>query len=617
MPSLFTTKFRHALAKQTAISGIYTHYYVAVGRPTSFPSDVNPPTPTDSVQDSHIDVYDGMIFGKELTGNDVCIMAYRNDWTSGTVYDAYDHENPRLYDRSTKFYVIVNEGLMYSVFKCLSNNNGSPSTVRPSMYETAADDDFYMTADGYQWKLLYTLPKPVFERFATTNYIPVIPDANVAANAVPGAIETIQVLDPGTRYNAYHKGTIQVARVNGNNQLYTIESTAASNTDFYKNSVIKITSGPGAGQQRVISDYIVTGSARRIFTAQPFDTNDLPTEESTYEISPNVVVEGDGSDFAGRALINAVSNTIHAIEITSKGSGYSWAKATVISNTGIINAASNTFVQANNAVLRVVISPPGGHGSEVESELGGTQLCISVTFNTVEAGGKLLPNNDFRTISVLKDPLFTRATIDISPIAGSFSPGEIILQPRESGVGTILNTGMIVSANSSQVVIASANGTFSPTSEDFGTHVFDGTEFTYGPVFNAANSALAVVTSVDPSNPGLYFDQTTTLIANLVSGTPFIQDEVLYQGDHANGVVYFANSSVIKLTNTKGVFNTAETDTSSGMVFGNTSLAAANTTAIKLPDLVKGSGEVIYIENISPIARTEGQSETIKVVLVF
>lgn len=628
MASLLTVKFRHATARQLVDGGTAHTYYTAVGKPTAFVSDIAPPDPTDAVQASHIDVYNNMVFGKQILPSDVSMVIRRRDWVAGTVYDAYDHEDGTLFEKTSKFYVVVNEGLSYSVFKCLSNNNGAASLYKPSLYETAADDEFYMTADGYQWKYIYTISKADYDKFATTNYVPISANNDVTANAINGAIETIQIAKDsagkalvGSRYNAYHSGNIIVARVGGNNQLFTIDSTAASNTDFYKNSVIKITSGPGAGQQRVISDYIVSGGVKRVLVNQPFDPANAPTEDSTYEISPNVVVTGDGENFVGRALINAVSNSVYAVEITNKGQNYTWAEAVVVSNTGIINSASNTYIQADTAKLRVIISPPGGHGYNVETELGATQVCISQTFSTLEAGGKLVANNDFRTISVLRDPLFANVvtTVSMITVGGNFAIGDRVLQPRQSTQGTFYNSATVAAISGSTLTLKNANGVFSVSNTYYGTAnaVPTGTDIIYGQVFNEANTVQAWITSVDSNNPGLYIDQTTTLIGTVTSSVPFVEDEMVYQGDHANGHVFFANNTTIKLTDTKGVFNVAETGTSSGMVYGNTSLAAANVTSVILPDLVKGSGEVLYIENITPIARTEGQSETIKVVLEF
>lgn len=576
-----------------------TLYYTTLGKQTAFPSDAIPPDPTDAVKSSHYDVYSDMLFGKRILPDDVRIMCIRNDWTSGTVYKPYDHEAADLYDYEYRFYVVVDEGSSYTVFKCLDNNNGSPSTYKPSLYETSADDTFYMTADGYQWKYMYSISRADFEKFATSHYVPINANTSVTGNATPGAIETIRVVEAGNRYNSFHSGSIQAARVGGNNQLYTIEPSASSNTDFYKNCVLKITTGPGAGQQRVVSEYIVSGGVKRVLLSSDFNPVDLPTEESTYEITPHVIVTGDGSGFEGRALVNAVSNSVYAVEITNKGSSYSWADAVVVGNTGIINSASNTYIQTNNAILRAIISPPGGHGSNIETELGGNHLGLAITLNTTEAGGKLVADNDFRRVAVIKQPKFANVQINITANTGLLNVGEVLVQADTGAYGTI------TVANSSSVSMTDVVGIFASGNSS------------YGIVAGNTSGYTAVVTGTNSNNPSLYFDQTYTLEANLISSMPFIDDELVYQGSHANGFVYFANTSMLKINGVKGTFNIAETNTSSGIIHGQSSLAAANVTHIKIPDLVYGSGEVLYIENITPIARSNGQTETIKVIVEF
>jgi len=65
------------------------------------------------------------------------------------------------------------------------------------------------------------------------------------------------------------------------------------------------------------------------------------------------------------------------------------------------------------------------------------------------------------------------------------------------------------------------------------------------------------------------------------------------------------------MTNVKGVINAEEE------VVGVTSVARANVTGRVEPDLVKYSGDVIFLEYIDPVTRSNTQSEQIKIVLKF
>ena len=88
------------------------------------------------------------------------------------------------------------------------------------------------------------------------------------------------------------------------------------------------------------------------------------------------------------------------------------------------------------------------------------------------------------------------------------------------------------------------------------------------------------------------------------------------QDPNGNAYVYFANSSVVKLINKKG----AIVKTSGGVnkfINGNTSLARFLISDSTEPDLIKNSGDVIYIENFSPITKTTDQTETFRLILEF
>ena len=52
-------------------------------------------------------------------------------------------------------------------------------------------------------------------------------------------------------------------------------------------------------------------------------------------------------------------------------------------------------------------------------------------------------------------------------------------------------------------------------------------------------------------------------------------------------------------------------------IIGQTSNTYANTIAISVPDLVKYAGDIIHIENLTPITRSPIQTETLQLVLGY
>ena len=173
----------------------------------------------------------------------------------------------------------------------------------------------------------------------------------------------------------------------------------------------------GYGKGRKIVDYVVIGNDKTITLESAFDV--LPDSSSVYEITPYVLITGDGSNAVARALVDtSVANTISGIEIVSRGASYTYAVATIQGNTGGVS---------NAAVLNVVLGPKGGHGSNPEYELGCRSLCISTTFANTE-GNTIPVTNDYRSVGLLKDPLYRSVEITVSSPTGSFEIGEIVSQ---------------------------------------------------------------------------------------------------------------------------------------------------------------------------------------------
>jgi len=193
------------------------------------------------------------------------------------------------------FYVITDE---YNVYKCLGNNSGAASTIKPTSTSTAAGVS-ETTADSYQWKYMFTLSSNDIERFYTSSWIPVktlnsndgSSQSTVQTNAEAGS-EPKHGADPVKELNATN--VMIKVRVSGNegsaivdtneyrqisvvldpifsSSYYTVGATGlnvsnqmglnashsyADSTKTYYPSVGKkiiILSGPGKGQIREIS----------------------------------------------------------------------------------------------------------------------------------------------------------------------------------------------------------------------------------------------------------------------------------------------------------------------------------------------------------------------------
>ena len=200
--------------------------YVFIGRPQTWDNENNPPTPVDSFQEFS-DVYDDLISLKRVLANDVIQVIRRVDWTPpeqttgglGYVYDMYRHDYSSTKTASsgaTKLYdadfFVVNSS--YQVYKCIYNGtspsdpNGKPSTIEP----TGTSTSIITTADGYRWKYMYTIPVGQVLKFFSNEYMPVLSDTAVVADAVGGEIDTVIIASSGAGYN---NGTYENVPIKG------------------------------------------------------------------------------------------------------------------------------------------------------------------------------------------------------------------------------------------------------------------------------------------------------------------------------------------------------------------------------------------------------------------
>lgn len=489
---LVTSKFHVESAGhfvQSVDTGDAAYFVFAAKHTPYLPDDATLTQPNNSVQSSTLDIFDNLIFGKRVTSSDVEMMVKRTEWTSGTTYSMYTHVDGDLFDKD--FYVWTLSGTNYNLYKCLSNGtsplypNGRPSTVEPSGMDW---DPIESPLDGYLWKYMGTTPSSVFDKFKTTTYAPFLPNTAIVANSKPGTIEYIRIDDAGLGYNNYFTGSFRSddIRLGGVDTIYGLLDTASSINDYYQGCVIKVTSGAAAGEYREIINYAFEAGKKKIFLESRFDNNPGPND--TYEIYPLLYVFGDGSETANciaRAIIDSgAGNSVSSVEILNTGQHIRSAQAALI--------LKDVVGVTANAVLTPIISPPGGHGSRPYHELAASRVCVSVKFDKSESG-YIPATNDFRTVGIIKDPLFANLaiTIDEANTQGNFYVGETVYQYRKIVLTGSANT----SANIATVTGTNTRWDTSLVANDY-ILITDGTTNFFTQVDSVANSTQ-IVTKVN------------------------------------------------------------------------------------------------------------------------
>ena len=578
MTQLLTSDFRIRQANNFISNLDAENIYMFVGQTLTY-TDANAELISTSLQSTVFDIHDEMVFGKLVSDADFTVMIKNIPWVTGTVYTQYDHE---VELSNTEFYVSTLESSAYSVFKCISNAGGVQSTDKPLLSETSPSDDLYKTSDGYIWKLMYTVSESVYDKFATVNYMPFVANLEVSNSAVDGSVDTVEVLDSGTGYSNYANCIVTATNVGSNSKKLYIESVAntalSANTGFYANSAVYVASGPGAGQLRRIETYGADGSNKFITIDTAFSTS--LTTSSRVEISPNVTLIGDGTGFRGRLVVDSADNSLDFVEVIDPGTDYTYADALIGSNTAAISTANYSA-----GSIRAIISPIGGHGYNQQKELFGNYVGIS---ETLEGASLPTANNDYRTFGLIQNPTFNSTTLDLNTVAG-LNIGQTITQTATNSSGVIDTINLVGTSITLEQVV----GIF-----ETGTVAQGNTNFTVSAV----------------TNDNTTYDQRTELGVTITSGISFDKDELVIQEvSNAEGYVHEFANNTIYLVQTKGTFDISAVEE----VIGQDSNTRAVINSIVEADMVKNSGEILYVENLDPITRLDSQNEVVKLVLGF
>jgi hypothetical protein len=144
---------------------------------------------------------------------DYSLVVERYNWTSGTVYSAWN--DSLVGDGSSPYYVITDENSVYMVIKQAKNDLGvaTASTVKP----TGAAQTYLFTSDGYVWKFLYAIPTATANKFLSSAWMPIkyvdsasagggdiatdIEQIGIQNTAIPGQINDLILTAGGTGYS--------------------------------------------------------------------------------------------------------------------------------------------------------------------------------------------------------------------------------------------------------------------------------------------------------------------------------------------------------------------------------------------------------------------------------
>lgn len=275
---------------------------------------------------------------------------------------------------------------------------------------------------------------------------------------------------------------------------------------------------------------------------------------------------GDGT--GGKVRVDVEGGEITNTVVTSGGKDYSYA----LVDLGSINSNST----GTPAHLIPVIPPSKGHGFDVYTELGTDKVLIYARFDD--------STKDF-------------------PVDTSFAQVGIVKNPTKVGTNDVYQENTFSGLSSFK--FSTINGT-PKVGEKIEQVVASGT-----------GKAFGYVASYDIETKVLKYFRDRSLFYNQ---TVFNQRD--YAGISTNGRPYDFESSSNVISGNSSNFSAAIDTAFAGITTNPTGTKLINlgvdfTSGMAVPEINKGSGELIYLDNRASIARNARQKEDLKIILEF
>ena len=278
----------------------------------------------------------------------------------------------------------------------------------------------------------------------------------------------------------------------------------------------------------------------------------------------NIIGDGEG----GKVRVDVEGGKITNTVVVSGGKDYSYA----LVDLGSINSNST----GTPAHLIPIIPPSRGHGHDIYRELGTDRVLVYARFDD--------STKDF-------------------PVDTSFAQVSIVKNP------TAVGTSNTFTDNNFNGLSAFKFNTITGTpkvGEKIEQTVQNGTAKAFGYVASFDTETKVLKYFTDRS---LFYNQTT-------------KDQQDYTGISTNGRPYAFESSSNLISGQTSSFTGAIDTAFAGIATNPTGVKQINlgvsfTAGMAVPEINKGSGEVIYLDNRASIARNARQKEDIKVILEF
>ena len=363
---------------------------------------------------------------KRISSRNIYRMIPRNDWTYGITYDQYSSSEDMfgtLSGTQKRFYVYTSTG---NVYKCIGNTGAGAEGPVSQFEPSHTISDVVTLEDGYRWKFIYKVTDDSKD-FLTNEYIPIqytntdsdtfLNQWNAQQSSVKGTIEHINITAPSSAFvpaqwikSTPPNTTREIQTNSPAGVTYAYLEEGAQTNDYYVGYSLYINSGPGTGQKRKIVKYTNDGRKAEfnIPLTEAISSGDGGFAVSTYQIMPNIVLEGDGNSADALAVTDS-DGRLTGVSVLNTGENY-----TVVVPKILPIGVSGGDIGTNDIqgpTLTCEISPGNGHAFNSIQDFQSDKVMIRTVVKGTDSNF-VAGSQDIRQVMLVKNPKINGGTYD-------------------------------------------------------------------------------------------------------------------------------------------------------------------------------------------------------------
>jgi hypothetical protein len=294
----------------------------------------------------------------------------------------------------------------------------------------------------------------------------------------------------------------------------------------------------------------------------------LGTANRTYTRVP---IKGDGTGAECTIVINN-DQKVESIVVSSQGSGYTYGNIDLV--------AGNVPTGTTRPTFDVIISPKGGHGSDIYRELGAYNVLFYSRIENDIQNPDFITGNQIARVGIVENP--------------RISAGSLLTSDKASAVYALRLTG-----------IGYSSATF--TADSYFTQTVA-----------TATTAVGRVISYDQTTGVLKYWQDRSLAGFTTVGVAITNPTYGFDlTEFTNSPSTGGSVTIVPSSGSNLSINTSFSGISTVINSRTYYLGQEFTNGIASPEVKKYSGNIIYVDNRPAITRSSNQKEDIKVILQF